>query len=304
MPKVSVIVPMYNAEPYIEKCVESLKEQTLEDIEVICVDNRSTDRTVAKCRESIGFDTRFRIVVNEANNGQGYSVNHGIDLASGEFIAEVDADDWAHAEMYEKMYESAEGCDVVTCGWYDVYPSRLVVRQSVNQKIITSPMKTFSPKQRFNFLANQPHLMSAIYRRSFLLENGLRYRLGTQFEDTSLSFKIKTTANRYVFLPDCLYYYRKGVPGSGTLTIDDNEGLFEQYEEMYRWNEERNLGLEKELGVNKYYTYRWGWQRSKDFNDKLAFWERASAEFKKDVIDESFFANQDDLDNYNFIKDM
>lgn len=302
--KVSIIVPMYNSEDYIDECLSSLLEQTLQDIEVLCVDNCSTDTTVAKAKKYEARDSRFKVYVNDENRGQAYSVNRGIDLAQGEYIAECDADDWVHPEMYERMYKAAEGSDVVTCGWYDMYPDRIITRQKVGKRKMINPMAMLKGKELFSFVMNQPHIMSAIYKRDFILANNLRYRIGTQFEDTLLSLKIRTSAKRYVFLPDCLYYYRKSVPGSGTLTIKGSDGIFEQYEAMYRWNEENHLGLDKELGVAKYYSYLWGVSRLPTADDKREFWKRASAEFKNDVIDESYFFCESDLKHYKQIRAM
>jgi len=295
--KLSVIVPIYNAQETLRECLDSLERQTFRDMEVILMDNASTDESHEICMEY-----GFRYYRNRKNIGQGNNVNKGISLAKGEYVAECDSDDFVHAEMYEKLVENAEGCDVCQCGWWDVYPDYQIRRQYVRQKMMMNPMVGMTPKQRANFIIGQPHVMSAIYKKDFLTKNNIYYRDGVNFEDTSLCFKIRTTAKRWVAIPDCLYYYRKEVEGSGTKTIDDMESIFKQYEEMQRWNELYNLGLDKELAVSKYYSYKWAGARGKTYEDRKAFWKRARNEFRNDEVNPDFFFNEDDYKNYLMLR--
>ena len=110
MPKVSVIVPVYNVEPYIDRCVSALFNQTLKEIEIILVDDESPDNCPALCDEYARLDSRVR-VVHKKNGGLGMACNSGLEIATGEYVAFCDSDDWVEPEMYTDMYEAAKQAD-------------------------------------------------------------------------------------------------------------------------------------------------------------------------------------------------
>lgn len=116
MPKISVIVPVYNAEKYLNECVDSILAQTLQDIEVILVDDGSTDNSPAICDEYAEKDSRV-VVIHKENGGVSAARNAGLDVVKGEYVAFVDSDDYIDTEMYEKMFEQITeyNCDVVMC---------------------------------------------------------------------------------------------------------------------------------------------------------------------------------------------
>lgn len=108
MPKVSVIIPIYNVEKYIGKCLESLQNQTLRDIEVICVDDCSTDSSVEVVERFIKDDKRFILLKNNVNSGAAIARNNGMDVACGEYIYFIDSDDWIDENYLERMVEAIE----------------------------------------------------------------------------------------------------------------------------------------------------------------------------------------------------
>ena len=110
-PKVSVVVPVYNVEQYIFQCLESLRRQTIKDIEVICVNDGSTDNSAQIIQEFVSKDSRFRLIDKE-NEGYGKSMNIGIDAAIGEYIGILELDDFALLSMYEDLYEVAHKEDL------------------------------------------------------------------------------------------------------------------------------------------------------------------------------------------------
>ena len=110
-PKVSVIVPIYNVEKFLTRCVESIQKQTLKDIEIILVDDGSPDKCPKMCEEFLKQDNRVK-VIHKKNGGLGYARNSGIEIATGEYIAFVDADDYIDLDMYEVMYNAASINDV------------------------------------------------------------------------------------------------------------------------------------------------------------------------------------------------
>lgn len=119
MAKVSIIIPVYNAEKYLEECLESIMVQTLKDIEVICVNDGSTDKSGQILNEYAKKNSRIKVIHKE-NGGVVSARNVGYDVATGKYIGFVDSDDWVEPEMYEKLYEIAEreGVDLVTSGYF------------------------------------------------------------------------------------------------------------------------------------------------------------------------------------------
>lgn len=116
-PKLSIIVPVYNAEKYLDRCLHSLRNQTLKDIEIILVDDASTDGSLAVCQKAAEEDARIR-VIHKKNEGAGMARNAGLDLATGIYVGFVDSDDYVAEEMYRTLLEKAEkyGSDLVLSG--------------------------------------------------------------------------------------------------------------------------------------------------------------------------------------------
>lgn len=116
--KVSIIVPIYNVEKYLDRCMESLLNQTLKDIEIIMVDDGSPDNCPKMCDEYAKKDSRVK-VIHKRNAGLGEARNSGLKIISGKFVAFVDSDDFVELDMYEKLYTAAENMksDTVYCGF-------------------------------------------------------------------------------------------------------------------------------------------------------------------------------------------
>lgn len=106
MPKISVIVPIYNVEKFLNRCVQSLRNQTLQDIEIILVDDQSPDNCPKMCDEYAKQDARIK-VIHKKNGGLGYARNSGMEIAKGEYVAFVDSDDYVDLDMFELMYDAA-----------------------------------------------------------------------------------------------------------------------------------------------------------------------------------------------------
>lgn len=116
---VTVIVPVYNSEKYLERCLDSVINQTYKDLEIILVNDGSTDRSSIICERFSQLDDRI-IIVNKENGGQASARNRGLEIAKGDFIGFVDSDDWIELEMYEKLVASIEGHDLCVCGRFNI----------------------------------------------------------------------------------------------------------------------------------------------------------------------------------------
>lgn len=149
-PKVSIVIPIYNVERYLRQCLDSVVNQTLKDIEIICVDDGSTDSSPDIIKEYVDKDPRVK-VITKPNSGYGNSMNRGFDMAEGEYIGIVESDDYADPDMFEKLYEvaSANDLDVVKSGFYFYYS----IPEERNEKVeIVSKSRagvTFCPATDF-----------------------------------------------------------------------------------------------------------------------------------------------------------
>ena len=142
-PKVSVVVAAYNVESYITNCLESLKNQTLQSIEVLIVNDGSTDRTEEICRQFVEVDSRFQLI-NQDSLGLGEARNRGIIEASGSYIAFVDGDDFVEPSMYKKLWQRAqqEQADLVLCGYKKVWPESIRKKYCSREKKYTTHRET------------------------------------------------------------------------------------------------------------------------------------------------------------------
>ena len=117
-PKVSIVVPIYNVESYLERCIQTLLNQTLKDIEIILIDDGSPDHCPQICNEYAQKDSRIK-VIHKKNAGLGYARNSGLEIARGKYLAFVDSDDYVEANMYEILYNKIKdsNSDVVFCNY-------------------------------------------------------------------------------------------------------------------------------------------------------------------------------------------
>ena len=137
MVKVSVIIPVYNGEKYIKPCLDSVFKQTLEEIEVIVINDASKDNTISILNDYKNkFPNKLKIIEKEKNEGQGVARNKGIDLASGEFLTFVDSDDTIENDMLRTLYEEAirQEADVVVCDYYEIKNDKKEIKKAIPQK--------------------------------------------------------------------------------------------------------------------------------------------------------------------------
>lgn len=208
MPKVSVIIPVYNVANYIERCARSLFEQTLNDMEFIFVDDASPDDSIQILEDVISHyperRSQVHIIRHSSNLGQGTARNNGFRISKGDFIAYCDSDDYVDPNMYKLLYDKAiyEMADVVYCDFFMVYSSYNEYYNTLNEhKEKNTFLKQFL-SQGWSILWNM------LINRELLLAHNLRSPEGlTYCEDFYLAVRIFYYANRIVKVNDALYYY-------------------------------------------------------------------------------------------------
>lgn len=210
MPKVSVIVPCYNMEKYIERCLDSLQKQLLEDIEIICVDDKSTDNTGEILKSRAESDPRIRIVTQARNMGVAVARNTGIKNASGEYIGFVDADDYVDIDFYQKIYNHAVKTDA------EIAKGLLTVIENGHRFI--PPTNEHAKRRKIRFCYD---FTSAIYKKDFLDKYNLRFMEGVVLgEDITFLIKASYLCNKLAICPYGTSYYYVIRPGSANTTMD------------------------------------------------------------------------------------
>lgn len=205
--KVSVIIPIYNVEQYLPKCLASVVQQTLKDIEIICVNDGSTDNCLKILEEFKSKDNRIKII-NKENAGLGNARNSGLEVANGEYISFIDSDDYIDEDFLELLYNEAKESDAdVACGgikrendgetYFLINYLSTVITDDIYQKI------NISKATQFSFVWNK------IYKNSFLKENNLKFMPNVNFEDLIYTPQIMIKSNILVTVPYTFYHYIK-----------------------------------------------------------------------------------------------
>lgn len=230
--KVSVVVPMYNVETYIRECVDSILNQTLEDIEVILVDDGSPDHCGEIAEEYARKDSRVK-VIHQENAGLGPARNTGISRAIGEYIGFVDSDDWVRPEMFEKLYAVAKenNSDIVIGGHreyldgieHDYYPHPLG-GQTYGTINDIRRLRVLLYGRDLNDFNPEPFPMrvwTSIYRSSMLLDGSVWFE-NVMSEDTIFNLDAYKEAKKISFTKDADYCYRMGDHYSITRSFSKN----------------------------------------------------------------------------------
>ena len=203
MSKISVIVPIYNVEPYIHQCVDSIINQTYKDLEIILVDDGSPDNCGKICDEYAAKDDRVK-VIHRPNGGLSAARNSGLDVATGEYIAFVDSDDYIACNMYSDMMEFMlkHKLDIVVCSSYRVKNSKIKEEKyTYEEEILLKP--EFMPKAlTTSFIP----AWNKLYKADVV--GDIRYPVGRKFEDSATTYLMFEKANIIGVLDIPYYYYR------------------------------------------------------------------------------------------------
>lgn len=304
-PKVSIVIPIYNVEKYLRQCLDSVVNQTLKEIEIICVNDGSKDSSLSIIQEYAAKDERVKIIDKE-NSGYGHSMNCGFAMATGEYVGIVESDDYADLDMFETLYTRAkqENLDVVKSGYYLYYSKPVEKNEKVEiaSKIICN--RTICPREDFKskmemveFFNIKPTIWSAIYRKAFLEQNDIKFNEtpGASYQDAGFNFKVWACADRVQLVPEVFLHYRQDNENSSVNSKGKVFCVCDEYEEMERFlNERPQLQAKLECLKNriKYDTYMWNYERL-GLKFKYIFIERAGVEFKTDMengtLDKSYF---------------
>ena len=232
MYKISVVVPVYNNEKYLSKCVDSLLAQTLKEIEIILVNDGSTDQSGAICDE-YAKNPKVR-VVHQENRGPAIARNNGIQLATGEYIGFVDSDDYVSSEMYEELYSiaSCNNIDIVTCG------CNIIQGENIMPKSIPLEANRIIDKREIDKLlctANEKHLLwfpwKSIYRTEIVHNNNILFPNLNNGEETIFILESMLNSKSMYYIDKPHYNYVQ-TPNSLT-RVKYKENYLERLEKLY-----------------------------------------------------------------------
>lgn len=210
MSKLAVIVPIYNVEPYIEQCINSLTTQTMRDIEIICVDDCGTDKSMEIVKRLAKTDERIKVIHNKLNSGLSESRNNGVRACDAEYIMFCDSDDWFTNDMCEKMYNAitADGADIAICGTEVIYEADFDKKSGDDNYFAVRHNGTIN---------NDPEIMrwyavcawNKIYKRAIMTEHDVWFPKGLKYEDEFFFPAYLNWVDKVAFVPEKLYKYRR-----------------------------------------------------------------------------------------------
>lgn len=228
---ISVIVPVYNVEPYVEKCLDSILAQTYRDLEILVIDDGSTDQCGEICDAYAGKDRRIRVFHTE-NRGLSAARNLGLDHMQGQYIGFVDSDDWIEPDMYERLLEIAEqtDADLVTCRFYLEYRNKT--------EEFSGPLEQFMVEGSgvLHTYLFQAGICQDSWNNLFKAElfRDLRYPEGRSFEDYAIKPHLLQKAKKMVYTPACLLHYRNRQNSLSNLhTLKSNLDYWLAYRERF-----------------------------------------------------------------------
>jgi glycosyltransferase involved in cell wall biosynthesis len=238
---ISIIVPIYNAEKYIEYCCHSILNQAVNNIELILVNDGSTDNSFSICEKVQRSDPRVKLISIE-NSGPAKARNVGVLEAKGEYISFVDADDWVHKDMYKELLAYTYSLDIIMCGNFNVVGSHIsqvnipdtLTKTVITNKNVSKAVYKYYLEDDMSFGISS--LWNKLYRRAFLLENALLIDESlVKAEDYWFNVACFKLCNSLKVINKPLYYYRRDTAGSVMKSY--REGWLEQcihsYNKLY-----------------------------------------------------------------------
>lgn len=250
MARVSIVVTSYNIESYIEQCLASVAAQTLADIEVLVVDDGSSDQTPQRIREFTSQDSRFIPVLLAENSpgGVATAANAGLERATGDWVGFVDGDDFVEPDMFERLVDAASraGADLAMCKYLEVDDSsgyRNEPADAHRWAALDRSSYDLDPTARHQFLRFIAVPWRKLYRRSFLEEEAIRFPVGDYFyEDNPFHWFAITTAKSIAVVPAVLAYHRVARAGQTMGTADERLfRIFQHHDTIHGWLEDRGV---------------------------------------------------------------
>lgn len=266
---VSVIVPVYNVELFVERCIRSILEQKYKNIEVIVVDDGTTDNSLRICEELAKQDTRV-CIVHKVNGGLSSARNYGLEKAKGKYVVFVDSDDFIHEEYISLMYEIAvkSGANLVICGYEKGKKSNFT-----NEELDRAYKVYSSEEMLYNWhsilCSKETVSWNKLYLREQLIGMGFKYPVGVYYEDVCTTHLVVDKADKIAVTNSKLYYYYQRKNSiSRSLKNEKNiwDNISAQNIRLYFFEEKGYVGAVERLkiGREKFYMLMYFFSKTKE----------------------------------------
>ncbi len=250
-PFVSIIIPVYNVENYLSQCLNSVINQTLKNIEIICVNDGSTDGSQQILEKYANLDSRIK-VINKKNSGYGHTMNIGFDNATADYIGIVESDDFIVENMYEILYDKAFNHDLdfvkseynyvydCTCDGYDMRPYSPFKDLHIYDQVINLNELQIGNISKYE---SNRAIWCGLYKKDFIKKNDIRFNEspGASYQDTAFNFITMIVAKRCMLLNDKLYCYRRTNPLSSVHNKQKLYDVLNEYNFVYDFLFNKNL---------------------------------------------------------------
>lgn len=261
---ISVLMPCYNAGEYLYKSIKSIQDSTIQDFEIVCVDDGSTDNTLEILKELQSKDRRIKIITRP-EKGYALTMNEALDVAKGEYVINVDPDDWIEPNMFEIMLDNMVDCDFVKCCFWFEYPKKRIKYQYTVQAAEFCPRK-LPPDAKMGFFASQIAIWTCLIRRSFIEKHHIRLNPtpGAAYQDTYFVWQINAWADKVRVIPDMLYHYNKTNENASTKSPRYPIAPAVEYGKMTEWcfeHPEYGIYLRSVLCRCRFGSYLWNMTR-------------------------------------------
>lgn len=202
---ISVVIPVYNVKKFLDKCMETVLHQSYHNLDILLIDDGSTDGSGELCDEYSKKDERVR-VIHQANKGISSVRNTALDAIKGDYVCFVDSDDYISLDMIEKLFSALDTYDIAICGFYTQYDEKIIIEDPIAEEILL-----YDSDKALDVLIEDKtvhnYLWDKIYKSSMF--KGIRFPIGRAYEDMAIMYKLFAKADKICKIPDCLYYYQK-----------------------------------------------------------------------------------------------
>ena len=281
-PKVSVIIPCYNVENYLRQCLDSIVNQTLADIEVLCVDDGSTDATLKILESYADSDIRIKIFTQN-RKGQGVARNKAIELATGEYLIFVDSDDWLELNALELLYNKiiSENVEVVQFNYknFNEFNNRIEmidfakhVRHKYGVDLCKEPYFNWQLFKEDCLFDLDVHVWNRIYSLDFIKRHGIKFAPTTNGEDHLFWIGVLLNSEKICYIDEYLYNYRTRLNSSVTTKHKVNMCVFENIECIEAYISSIGLVEPLEVELEKYKTQVLVWHYYQLPEEELKFY--------------------------------
>ncbi|MDD2509186.1 MAG: glycosyltransferase [Aliarcobacter skirrowii] len=285
IPKISILVPIYNVEKYLDECLTSIISQTLKNIEIICINDGSTDNSLEIIQKYMQNDPRIKLI-NKRNSGYGDSMNQGLKVAKGEYIGIIESDDIAKKKMFKTLYNLAKKNnfpDIIKSNYFEYFSttneSRL--KKNISRELCN---KYFKPQKEPKIFKSAPSIWSAIYKNDFLKKFNINFLStpGASYQDTSFNFKTLYFASSIYCTSKAFLQYRQDNINS---SVNNKEKIFyicDEFDEIEK-TIEKDLKIKPLVLTLKLNSYWWNYQRLAE-KHKDIFLNKFQEELIKDKL--------------------